>query len=550
MRSSDLASFAAVSPGVVFRRRADFSFEFVSSPIEEWTGVPAAEWLRRPPRFWQVVHEADVEELERHIKRATETAEVVQATFRLRNRATGRVAHVLEQRRAVRDDSGEVIAHEGVWLDLTHQVLLEERLHVAAWKETVSMLTRSFVHDLNNLLAGLLPVSDALLASHASDDPVNEEPVNEGLALLKKNLVAASQLMARLGHLQRAKPTERNYLDLNGAVTDLKDLVERALGRRTSVEWESATDALPVFVDAVELQQAILYVVSCLAEAMPKGGTLRLRTSGHPQGPPQVHAPGRPAPARAVCLALEPVGSGGDEAELARLFALADTRAAADGGAGFTVRLARALMEKNDGALVVELQPGSGLHVQFWLPEADFTEGERERQTGVSGRRSLLCVGLEDTFVDRVVPTLWAHGYQIAIAASGQVAAEWLQSPGHRFAGLIVSADLFSIDAESSGPEQPTPQHGVAAGDASCGAAPAAGPAGPFAGARLRDATRQSPRPVKFIVTFRGRSAPGRAAPSPGKTDLLLDTDLAADEILKSLNTVFKPERIDSHDNA
>ena len=543
--SFDLAGFAALCPGVVFRQRADFSFEFVSPQIEEWTGVPAAEWLRPPPRLWQVVHEADIEALERHVKRATDTAEVLQATFRLRNRATGRVAHVLEQRLSVTADSGEVIAHEGMWLDMTRQVLLEERLHVAAWKETVSMLTRSFVHDLNNLLAGLLPVSDALLASHASEDPVNE-----GLALLKKNLVAASQLMGRLGHLQRAKPTERNYLDLNGAVTDLKDLIERAFGRSTRVEVQCVADALPVFVDAVELQQAILYVVSFLAEAMPKRGTLRLRTGCHQQGPPQVHAPARPAPARAVCLVLEPVGSGADEAALARLLAFADTRAAADGGAGFTVRLARALMEKNDGVLVVESGPGPGIGVQFWLPEADFTEGEGARQTGAGGRRSLLCVGLEDAFVDRVAPTLWEHGYQVAVAASCQIAAEWLQSPGHRFAGLILSADLFSMDAETSGTGQFAPRHGAAASDAACGAAQEAGPAGPSAGARLRDATRQSARPVKFIVTSLGSSAPRRAVPSPGKTDLRLDTDRSADEILKSLNTVFKPERIDSHDNA
>ena len=368
--SFELASFAAVCPGVVFRQRADFSFEFVSPRIEEWTGVPAAEWLRRPARFWQVVHEADVGALERHVKRATESGEVLQTTFRLRNRATGRVAHVLEQRRAVTDGTGVVVAHEGVWLDLTRQSLLEERLRAATWKEAVSLLTRSFVHDLNNLLAGLLPVSDALLTSHASDDSVREE-----LAAVKKDPAPASQLMGRLGHLQRAKPTERNYVDLNGAVTDLKDLIERAFGRSTPVELQCAANALPVFVDAVELQQAILYVALSLAEAMPKGGTLRLSTSCHQQGPPPAHAPGRPAPARAVCLAMEPVCSSADEAQLAPLITLADTPAAADGGAGFTVRLARALMERNDGALVVESRR-LGLRPP-WLPEADCARERR-----------------------------------------------------------------------------------------------------------------------------------------------------------------------------
>src|SRR5688572_27676346 len=44
-------------PGVLFSQRADYTFSFVSSKIEDWTGISVDAWSRRPQKFWDIVHE-------------------------------------------------------------------------------------------------------------------------------------------------------------------------------------------------------------------------------------------------------------------------------------------------------------------------------------------------------------------------------------------------------------------------------------------------------------------------------------------------------------
>ena len=85
-------------PGVIFNQRADFSFQFVSPRIEEFTGIPAEEWRRRSQPFWQVIHEADARDLQAQCQRAARTGELVTSTFRLRHARTGQVSYLLEQR--------------------------------------------------------------------------------------------------------------------------------------------------------------------------------------------------------------------------------------------------------------------------------------------------------------------------------------------------------------------------------------------------------------------------------------------------------------------
>src|SRR5690348_7592919 len=50
-------------PGIVFRQRLDFSFDFISPQAEELTGIPAAKLLSQSRLFWEMVHEADADSL-------------------------------------------------------------------------------------------------------------------------------------------------------------------------------------------------------------------------------------------------------------------------------------------------------------------------------------------------------------------------------------------------------------------------------------------------------------------------------------------------------
>ncbi|MCL5097769.1 MAG: PAS domain-containing protein, partial [Candidatus Omnitrophica bacterium] len=142
-------------PGVIFSQRADFSFQFVSPRIEELTGIPVELWRRQPKRFWEVIHEADVEEVKQQCKLAAESAQGVTNAYRIRHVRTGQLSYVLEHRQAVLSRTGLLLAYEGAWLDITRQTIAEKRLCTAAWKETLATLTMGLAHDFGNIISGI-----------------------------------------------------------------------------------------------------------------------------------------------------------------------------------------------------------------------------------------------------------------------------------------------------------------------------------------------------------------------------------------------------------
>src|SRR5688572_8922885 len=147
-------------PGVLFRQRPDLSFELASPRLAELTGHPVEKWQQQPGLLLGVLHELDVEDVKKHLARSGEVGEGVTTDFRLRHAVTGRVAYISEFRRAQRDADGKVVCYEGFWLDVTRQTLSERRLATAAWKETVGLVTLGLAHDFNNVLAGILGLSE------------------------------------------------------------------------------------------------------------------------------------------------------------------------------------------------------------------------------------------------------------------------------------------------------------------------------------------------------------------------------------------------------
>ena len=116
-------------PGVFFRQRTDFSFEFLSPRIEEITGVPLAHWLNEPDTLWQVIHELDAEDLKVQMKHTAQSRQAVSSSFRVRNLRTGKIAYLSESRHAIVDQDGQLAGYEGIWLDVTQQTIIEKRLN-------------------------------------------------------------------------------------------------------------------------------------------------------------------------------------------------------------------------------------------------------------------------------------------------------------------------------------------------------------------------------------------------------------------------------------
>jgi len=360
-------------PGVIFSQRADFSFRFVSPQIEELTGVSVAEWQSKPHLFWHIIHEGDAEELRQQLKQGRQSGQTFTSTYRVRHAQSGRVAYVMEQRQPHVSRGGLLLGYEGVWLDVTRQTIAEKRLSSAAWKETLSVLTMGLAHDFGNVMAGIHALSETL-----ADQAGGNDEFNQSVVLIKKNARQASQLVHRIIDLHQGKTGESNYHNLNEITADLADLVRKVIPRRMELEVELSAEALPVYLDVVELRQVVINLVLNAIEAMPQTGRLVLRTSGFAKLTPLENFQGTLPRLPAARLSVEDNGFGIKPLHLPSIFDPFFTTKPMNKASGLGLYNARLFIDKHRGAITVESKEGTGSTFHLWLPQADFTEAAAE----------------------------------------------------------------------------------------------------------------------------------------------------------------------------
>ena len=489
-------------PGIIFSQRADFSFSFVSPQIEGLTGVPVSEWRDHCHRFWQVIHESDVAELHQQLRCAAETLTGVTSTYRIRHVGTGRVVYILEHRQAVVTESGLLLGYEGVWMDVTRQTIAEKRLSTASWKEALAVLTMGLAHDFSNVMAGIHSLSESFLAETAEG-----HPFREGLSLIKRNSLQASQLVHRIINLHHGKIGERQYEDLNKIIADLVDLVRKILPRSVQISVELCQATLPLYVDVVEFRQVIINLTLNAADAMPRGGQLIFKSSLHSDFPEPVPMHGIRPRLPAVCLSISDTGHGIKSKHLASIFDPFFTTKAMNKGSGLGLYNAKLFVERHHGAISVETSEGLGTTFRVWLPLSDFTEAEREARAARVQRHTLLLVGLTERLLENTAEFLRLNGFHVVTAGSRENAAEQLSSADYQFAGLVALLET----------NEPTLPGFV-------------------------KKVRVEQRPLKTILQIVGCNQDEMDTQFLREADLIISPDMPEDDILEKMNALFDGE--------
>jgi signal transduction histidine kinase len=206
-------------------------------------------------------------------------------------------------------------------------------------------------HGLRNPLASLRAA--AQLVRRHPDAPASREHLD---AILEE----VDRLDRRISHLlsfSRPAPFHPMPEHLPRLVEQLLPAVaEPVRERRIDLRVELPPDLPEVRVDPMQLEQAILEIVSNAVDAMPNGGTLRLRAHALNGGP----EPGT------VVVEVADSGPGIPEQVLPSVCEPFFTTRAE--GTGLGLAIAKRYVEQNGGRLEIESRPGAGTVVRLRLP--------------------------------------------------------------------------------------------------------------------------------------------------------------------------------------
>jgi PAS domain S-box-containing protein len=188
---------------------------------------------------------------------------------------TGREGYSESSHFPLRDSQGNITGGMGIIRDVTERVLMEEQLRQATKMEAVGQLAGGVAHDFNNSLMGInLHCSLALDAIGK-----NTERTRQCLLRILDACERAAGSIRRLLAFGRRQVQETSVVNLNGVLREFVPMFRRLVGEDIEFSIEPAEDLGNARVDAGQIEEAVINLITNARDAMPEGGKLVLKSA-------------------------------------------------------------------------------------------------------------------------------------------------------------------------------------------------------------------------------------------------------------------------------
>ncbi len=262
---------------------------------------------------------------------------------------------VAERTRALSD------ANDRLHREMTERAAAEAQLRQMQKMEAVGQLTGGIAHDFNNMLAvvvGGLDLAKRRLEAEAEEVGRHIDNAMEGA-----NRAAA--LTRRLLGFARAEPLLPEAIDLSQLIEGMSELIDRTLGERVTVETDIEGTIWPVWVDPLQLENAILNLAVNARDAMDGAGLLEISVGNCTLADREV---GQAPAGDYVRIAVTDNGSGMTPEVQERVFEPFFTTKPVGKGTGLGLSQIFGFVRQSAGEVAIRSAVGQGTTVSLYLP--------------------------------------------------------------------------------------------------------------------------------------------------------------------------------------
>jgi signal transduction histidine kinase/ActR/RegA family two-component response regulator len=240
----------------------------------------------------------------------------------------------------------------------------EAKLRQLQKMEAVGQLTGGIAHDFNNMLAVVLGGLE--MAKRRVEEQAQEASRHIDSALEGANRAAA--LTRRLLSFARSEPLLPGAIPPGQLLHEMSDLLDRTIGERIEVDIRNEPDVWPVWVDAYQLENAILNLAVNARDAMDGTGKLVMSTSNVRLEQNEV---GQLAAGDYVRIAVSDNGCGMSPETIERVFEPFFTTKPVGQGTGLGLSQISSFARQSGGDVAIESVLGDGTTVSIYLPRHD-----------------------------------------------------------------------------------------------------------------------------------------------------------------------------------
>jgi PAS domain S-box-containing protein len=301
--------------------------------------------------------------------------------------------------------------------------------------DALGQLTAGVAHDFNNMLSAIM--GSFQLIEGRPHDPAVQQLIENGLRASER----AASLVRQLLSVARREPPRPETIDLAETLPTMRALLRHALHPRHVLLVDVPEGVWPVFVDAPQLETALLNLAVNARDAMGDTGTLTISAANLPAG----QMPGLSVAdfnVDYVAITVTDTGSGIPLQLLNRVCDPFFTTKPRGEGTGLGLAMVKGFVTDAGGAIALDSTPGVGTRITLRLPRAEMADeppDEPEREAPrplapihVAPRRETTALVVEDDDAVRPVTCAFLReaGYRVLEAASGPVALALLQVSG------------------------------------------------------------------------------------------------------------------------
>ena len=292
--------------------------------------------------------------------------------------------------------------------DMTTQREIEAQMHQSERLTALGQMAGGIAHDFNNLLQAILGYAQLMARS-----PGNTDVVRRGLDVIEKAANGGAETVRRIQKFARLRPDEPFVsMDLNQVVRDSLAITrprweEKKVKGGVPLQLELELGPVPVVMGRpAELNEVITNLVLNAIDAMPRGGTLRIRT--------------RLGDHRHAVITVADTGMGMTDAVRKRVFDPFFTTKGEE-GTGLGLSVSHSIVERHGGDLRVDSRPGEGSTFTITLPIGMSPTGESAvgGETGGERKGRILLVDNDPQVLSILGEMLKDAGHHVLPVPSG-----------------------------------------------------------------------------------------------------------------------------------
>lgn len=322
----------------------------------------------------------------------------------------------------IADAAGQPRARLCIAIDVTEKKKIEEQFLRVQRLEGLGLLAAGIAHDLNNILAPILMGAPLLRMT------AKEPGERRMLEAIESSAGRGAALVRQILSFAQGAGGDKTDVQPKYLLQDMTGFIRQTFPKSIELDLKTEPDLWTVQGNATQLHQVLLNLCVNARDAMPEGGTLRLRAANRvldeaaAQGSPDAR------PGAYLMIEVGDTGSGIPPQILQRMWEPFFTTKGEGKGTGLGLATVRGIVAGHGGFVLLDTAVGRGTTFQVFLPA---TEAAAAAGPGAGTAHPFLSLGRgelvmvvddEQSIRDLLVAILGRSGYRVLAAANGREA--------------------------------------------------------------------------------------------------------------------------------